>query len=234
MKFGYYVFCNPRRTCACAYVCVCTVNARSEPWPAFKQRMWILVRKAFRDVKNIFVNSVKFWTRSVCVCTLFHIWQKSVRLTWLGLIPWSRGLPEKLRGPRLVRKFTAFCGTGRFITTFTWAHHLSLSWARSVQSRGWDMRHASGSEKFVRGLPEILKRRDHFGDIQIERKVILKWIIFREASGSGVRNHAGPSCDSIMLPLREIISKVTHNSRNRDTEYCLLSEELNHIRKTYN
>ena len=50
-----------------------------------------------------------------------------VLLTYL-LTPWSTGLPEKL-----VSKFPAFYGTRRFITAFTTARHLSLSWARSIQ-----------------------------------------------------------------------------------------------------
>jgi hypothetical protein len=39
----------------------------------------------------------------------------------------SRVLLEKLTGPRLVKKFPAFYGTGRFVTAFTRARHLSLS-----------------------------------------------------------------------------------------------------------
>jgi len=50
------------------------------------------------------------------------------------LIPWSRVLLEKLTGSQLLKKFHAFYGTRRFITAFTKAHHLSLSWARSIQS----------------------------------------------------------------------------------------------------
>ena len=50
------------------------------------------------------------------------------------LTPWSRVLPEKLTGSQLVKKFPAFYGTRRFITAFTSARHLSLSWARSIQS----------------------------------------------------------------------------------------------------
>ena len=48
--------------------------------------------------------------------------------------PWSRVLLEKLTDSQLLKKFTAFCGTRRFITAFTNARHLSLSWARSIQS----------------------------------------------------------------------------------------------------
>jgi hypothetical protein len=51
------------------------------------------------------------------------------------LLPPSNGiLLEKLTGSRLVKKFTAFCGTRRFITAFTSARYLSLSRARFIQS----------------------------------------------------------------------------------------------------
>ena len=46
----------------------------------------------------------------------------------------SRVLLEKLTRSQLVKKFPALYGTQRFITTFTSAHPLSLSWARSIQS----------------------------------------------------------------------------------------------------
>jgi hypothetical protein len=41
--------------------------------------------------------------------------------------PWSRVFCEKLTGSQLVKKFPPFYGTRRLITTFTSAHHLSLS-----------------------------------------------------------------------------------------------------------
>ena len=47
---------------------------------------------------------------------------------------WSRVLFEKLIGSQLDKKFPAFYGTWRFITAFTSAQHLSLSWATSIQS----------------------------------------------------------------------------------------------------
>ena len=50
------------------------------------------------------------------------------------LTPYSRVLLEKLTGWQLVKKFPAFYGTRRFITAFTSVHHLSLSWASSIQS----------------------------------------------------------------------------------------------------
>jgi hypothetical protein len=49
------------------------------------------------------------------------------------LNPWSTVL-EKLTGRQLVKKFPEFYGTWRFITAFTTARHLSLSWAISIQS----------------------------------------------------------------------------------------------------
>ena len=47
---------------------------------------------------------------------------------------WSKFLLEKLAGSQLVKKFPAFYGSRSFITTFTSARHLSLSWASSIQS----------------------------------------------------------------------------------------------------
>ena len=61
----------------------------------------------------------------------------SVGLTYLLtylLTSWSRVLLEKLTDSQLVEKFPAIYGTRRFITAFTSARHLSLSWARSFQS----------------------------------------------------------------------------------------------------
>ena len=51
-----------------------------------------------------------------------------------SLTPWCTVLLEKLTGSQLVKKFPAFHGTRRFITAFTSAHHLSLSWTSSIQS----------------------------------------------------------------------------------------------------
>jgi hypothetical protein len=48
--------------------------------------------------------------------------------------PWSRVLREKLTGFQLVKKFHTLCGNRRFITAFTGARHLFLSWARIIQS----------------------------------------------------------------------------------------------------
>ena len=50
------------------------------------------------------------------------------------LTPWCRVLLEKLTGLQLVKKFPAFHGTRRFFTVLTSVRHLSLSWARPIQS----------------------------------------------------------------------------------------------------
>ena len=57
-------------------------------------------------------------------------------VTWVTclLARWNRALLEKLTGSQLVKKFPAFYGNRRFITTFTRVRHTSLSWATSTQS----------------------------------------------------------------------------------------------------
>ena len=54
-------------------------------------------------------------------------------LTYL-LTPWSRVLLEKLSGSAASQEITRIFGTRRFLTVFTSARHLSLSWANSIQS----------------------------------------------------------------------------------------------------
>ena len=72
-----------------------------------------------------------------CIFARFqHIWFTYL-LTYLLtclIILWCRALLEKLIDSQLVKKFPAFHGTRRFITAFSCARHLSLSWARSIQS----------------------------------------------------------------------------------------------------
>ena len=89
------------------------------------------------------------WTRerrTTTICTAaLHDWPLPHTLTYLltyslthslthSLTPWSRVLLEKLTGFQLVRKFPALYGTWRFVTAFTSARLLSLSWASSIQS----------------------------------------------------------------------------------------------------
>ena len=48
------------------------------------------------------------------------------------LTPWSRVLLEKRTGSQLIKKFPAFYGIRKFITAFTNARHLSLTWTKSI------------------------------------------------------------------------------------------------------
>jgi len=50
------------------------------------------------------------------------------------LTPWNRVLLEKITSFQLVKKFPALYETQMFITAFTSACRLSLSWASSIQS----------------------------------------------------------------------------------------------------
>ena len=56
------------------------------------------------------------------------------RLIRLSQTPRSRVFLEKLTGSQIVKRFTAFYGARMFITAFTSARHLSLSWDRLIQS----------------------------------------------------------------------------------------------------
>ena len=117
----------------------------------------ILRKKYFRRVKVLLDTST-----SLMGNCFFHLWHTFVLLnftaypssflsslnlhqglkikgieTYLAcylLAPWSRVLLEKLTGFQLVKKFSAFFGTRRFITVLTSARHLSLSCASSIQS----------------------------------------------------------------------------------------------------
>jgi hypothetical protein len=43
------------------------------------------------------------------------------------ITPWCKVLPEKITCPQLAKRFSAFYGTRRFITTFTSVLHVSPS-----------------------------------------------------------------------------------------------------------
>ena len=58
----------------------------------------------------------------------------SLNLLLYLLTQWCRVLLEKLTGLQLFKKFPAFHGTSRFITTLTSVRHMSLSWASPIQS----------------------------------------------------------------------------------------------------
>ena len=72
----------------------------------------------------------------VVVCTVDWVGDEAIFWTRFmsTSIPRSTVLIEKRTGSQLVKKFPAFYGTRRFITAFTSARYLSLSWASSIQS----------------------------------------------------------------------------------------------------
>jgi hypothetical protein len=84
------------------------------------------------------VHLVGFYYTNISRCTVLRIsnllsYLLTCLLTYL-FTPRSTVLLEKLTGFQLVKKFPAFYGTPSFITAFTSARHLSLSWAWSIQS----------------------------------------------------------------------------------------------------
>jgi len=81
-----------------------------------------------KEVELSVIDLVTLCINHIYVCCL---------ITWLLtylLIPRSRVLLEKLTGFQLVKKFPTLYGTRKFITTFTNARYLSLSWASWIQS----------------------------------------------------------------------------------------------------
>ena len=79
------------------------------------------------STETIKLMNIRIWHSLIASYLITYL------LTYL-LTPWSRVLLEKLSGYQLVNKFPAFYGNWRFITAFTSAHHLSISWASSIQS----------------------------------------------------------------------------------------------------
>ena len=66
---------------------------------------------------------------------IFHSpWIQVIETFTYLLTPWCRVLLEQLTGLQLVKIFPTFHGTRRFITALTSVRHLSLSWARPIQS----------------------------------------------------------------------------------------------------
>jgi len=82
---------------------------------------------------------VTYWLTDILTylltyCLIYLLTNLRIDLLTYLLTPYSTVLLEKLTSSQLVKKFPPFYGTRRFITTFTTARHLSLSWASSTQS----------------------------------------------------------------------------------------------------
>ena len=90
---------------------------------------------------SLFTHSLTYFLLTYLLTHLLTYSLTSYLLTYLPtylltylLTPWRRVFLQKLNGSQLVKKFPAFYGPRDFITAFKRARHLSLSWARSIQS----------------------------------------------------------------------------------------------------
>ena len=80
-----------------------------------------------------FYGTQRFITTFTSASHLSLSWAELTLLTYL-LTAWSRVLLEKLTGSAASQEIPRIFGTQRFITIFTSARQLSLSWANSIQS----------------------------------------------------------------------------------------------------
>ena len=116
-----------------------------------------LIRTARDECQPMYV--FKSWTRTTANRAWLLINANSHAYACCLITPCSRVLLEKLTGSQLVKKFP-FYGTRRFITAFTIVRHLSLSWARTIQSMpphptSWRFILILSSHPYV-GLPSCL------------------------------------------------------------------------------
>jgi hypothetical protein len=90
-------------------------------------RLWVDTYHRFEHTHSHHLQGKIFYTIKVKAVV------SSKPLLYISLIThsWSWALLEKLPIVQLLENFTAFYGTRRFVTAFTWALHRSLSWARS-------------------------------------------------------------------------------------------------------
>jgi hypothetical protein len=96
-------------------------------WTGINKQQWCKHRKnkvLEKDITQV----------PLCHPYMSHILAFSPHASLWLQTSWSRVLLEKLTGCQLVKKFSAFYGTWRFITAFTKARYPSLFWARSIPS----------------------------------------------------------------------------------------------------
>ena len=123
-----------------SHVTSCTICVNSKRWTyRSKWTQCVVVWQGFLNFKSIFISDFVIISLHCVHKTSCHYMKKvkfvpkSDTYTKYLLTLWSRVLPEKLIGPHLLKQFSAFYGTWRFIIALTTAHHLSLSWAKSIQ-----------------------------------------------------------------------------------------------------
>jgi len=85
-------------------------------------------------------TQASFWDTQICTVTRNgsqYYWElRATKSRSVGNLPtpWSRVIFDKLIVPMLVKEFPAFYETWSFFTVSTRFRHLSLSWARLLQS----------------------------------------------------------------------------------------------------
>ena len=90
-----------------------------------------ILRKTRTDLRNTFLLLASQLSYKTETSTYFN--RENVNISYL-LTPWSRVLLEKLTGSAASQEIPRIFGTRRFLTVFTSARHMSLSWASSIQS----------------------------------------------------------------------------------------------------
>ena len=90
-----------------------------------------ILRKTRTDLRNTFLLLASQLSYKTETSTYFN--RENVNISYL-LTPWSRVLLEKLTGSAASQEIPRIFGTRRFLTVFTSARHMSLSWANSIHS----------------------------------------------------------------------------------------------------
>ena len=186
-------------------------------------------------VKNTVITRVYFNSFKCNINN--HTYIHSVRISSTGRSRWQRGVRRATACPLLgfltylltylltysiqqspsweanrfsaSQKFPAFYGTLKFITAFTSARHLSLSWANSIQSvkphpTSWrsililtsHLRHGLPSDLFPSGFPTKTLHTPRLFPIRATRPVylILLDLITRTICGEEHRSYSSPLC----------------------------------------
>jgi len=104
--------------------CTC-VSVVSDAWFMFCSFRLFFLKSVKRLSFPWFAWNLNSW--SGCLTVVRYV-------LWFKLTPWGRVLVQKLTVAKLLKKFSAFYGTSRFITMFTRTRHWYLSWARWIQS----------------------------------------------------------------------------------------------------
>jgi hypothetical protein len=152
----------------------------------------------------------------LCVCVCVYIYTHHSVRTYIQtsfypsylLTPCSTVVLEKLIGTKLVKKFPVFYGNRRFITAFTSARHLSLSWARSIQSM---LSHPT-SLRFIFGRTKV-PRSNARVYVSYQRQHLRRGVF----STSPNKKDGGPTLVSCPRLLIQYIFATTHHIGGRSS-----------------